>query len=229
MAEQQYDLFFSGELLDGFFIDFVKADLQSLFNASTAYVDALFSGQAQVIKRKVDKATAIKYQQAFKKAGARLIVRIHSAEVAVPAPPQPKAVADETPPPAPVTEAISPDKPVDHFETILTAVPGENADNLIERHQPAIAPPEEVPDWQLDAPGTQLIAPSQTVEPDLEVSDLSIAETGADLKGDFPVFEEPAPLIRPVEVTLAPAGAVIEVLDDKAEPVQVDISHLHIE
>ena len=109
MADLYYDLFFNGQLLEGYFLDFVKADIQNLFKADDAYIDKLFSGQEQAIKLKVDKPTAIKFQQAFKKSGAKLIVKAHnpSAKPAtVNREPSQTAVA-----PKPVTPAPPPTTP----------------------------------------------------------------------------------------------------------------------
>lgn len=232
MAEQHYDLFFKGQILEGQHIDFVKADIQTLFKAKTDYVEKLFSGQEQVIKRKVDKATAIKFQQAFKKAGAKLIVKAHAAQSATaPAPasePAPQSIskptAPEQQPVAPV--AASTGSPL--FDLTNAAVQGENDDQLIEHHQPDIHAPTTTPNWDVAAPGATLTE-SQPVEAvTIDTSELSLAEAGADLIGQRG-FEEPAPIIQTDGITLAETGATIETLKDDKPPVSVDISHLSVE
>jgi hypothetical protein len=222
MAEQQYDLLFSGQVLEGFFVDFVKADIQNLFKANQAYVDQLFSGQEQRIKTAVDKATAIKFQQAFKKAGAKLVVKAHN-------PTQPAVQArSKVQPTADAGRKSAPTQPIAAFEITAEAVPGENAKNLVEHHQPDIAPPAATPSWDVSAPGINLVEPTQSIEVDIDTSDLSVANAGENLIST-PMFEEPAPVISTDGLYLAEPGGTIETIDDQKPPVQVDISHLSVE
>ncbi len=223
MSEQQYDLFFGGQVLEGHFVDFVKADIQQLFKADDKYVDSLFSGQEQVIKRKVDKPTAIKFQQAFKKAGAKLIVKAHNPTI------QPQVKPSQTSTPATnKANTTSTREQVSEFQLITTQKSGENADNLIEKHQPDINAPSVIPNWALSAPGAQLIEPSTFQPVDIDTSDLSVADVGANLSTQQG-FEEPAPFIDVSAISLADVGATIDVLDDKPAPVSVDISHIRLE
>lgn len=222
MAEQLYDLTFNGELLEGFFIDFVKADLKSIFKSSDAYIDALFSGPNQAVKLKVDKATAIKFQKAFKQAGAKLIVRAHNPALLS------QSANTSKKPTESAAKAPANTKAAD-LETTLEAVSGENADDLIEHHQPDIASPTAVPDWDVASPGAQLVETPSSASVEIDTSALSLAEAGSDLAGNGFSFEEPAPIINIEALSLAPAGTEIDVLDDKPEPVVVDISHLSTE
>lgn len=68
MAE--YQVIFEGKLTGERPLDEVKRNLAALFKMKAEQVDALFSGKPVVIKRDIDQATALKYQAAFKKAGA---------------------------------------------------------------------------------------------------------------------------------------------------------------
>ena len=230
MAEQQYDLFFSGQLLDGHFTDFVKADIKQLFKADDAYVNALFSGKEQVIKAKVDKATAIKYQQAFKKAGAKLIVKAHSAQVTQQTAHQ--ASNKMTPTSPSVSKPVAP-KPTVTASTgplSLTTQPsqGENSADLIENHQADIHAPSAVPNWDVSAPGVQLVEATVFQPANIDTSDITVADVGANLIAQQG-FEEPTPFIDTSSISLAKAGGFIETLDDKPAPVRVDISHLRLE
>ncbi|TCS43252.1 hypothetical protein [Reinekea marinisedimentorum] len=229
MAEQYYDLTFSGELLEGHFIDFVKADLQAMFKASSVYIDALFSGPDQPVKLKVDKATAIKYQKAFKQAGAKLTVRVHKPAMATAktrAESEPNVTASAPAQPAAKPQAAS---PTSGISTTLNAVAGENADALVEHHQPDLQQPESIPQWAVAAPGEQLVEITELPVAEIDTGNLSLADTGTDLLGNELKFDEPAPIINVDALSLAPAGAEIEVLDDKPAPVSVDTSHLKVE
>lgn len=68
MAE--YQVLFEGRLTGERPLDEVKRNLAALFKMKAEQVDALFTGKPVVIKRDIDQATALKYQAAFKKAGA---------------------------------------------------------------------------------------------------------------------------------------------------------------
>ncbi|MEE4360238.1 MAG: hypothetical protein V2I63_01805 [Pseudomonadales bacterium] len=70
--EERYLLSFRGEILEGQHGAVVKQRLQALLKVDDARADALFSGQAIVVKREADRDTAARYQAAFRKAGARL-------------------------------------------------------------------------------------------------------------------------------------------------------------
>jgi hypothetical protein len=74
MSEARYDIYFQGDLLDGFYLDFVQADMAKLFKADPSKIDAFFSGTPQPVKLKVDKPTAAKYKMALEKIGARPII-----------------------------------------------------------------------------------------------------------------------------------------------------------
>lgn len=69
-----YDVYFKGETLEGFQEADVRASLQALFNAPASKIDQMFCGKAVIVKKNVDKTTAIKYQNALKKAGAKPLI-----------------------------------------------------------------------------------------------------------------------------------------------------------
>jgi hypothetical protein len=74
MADPKYNVYFRGEILPGADKVVVKAAIAKIFNADDAKVNQLFSGKVNTIKKSVDKATAAKYQHAFKKAGAKAVI-----------------------------------------------------------------------------------------------------------------------------------------------------------
>ena len=47
MSEARYDIYFRGDLLEGFYADFVKADMAQLFKTDPARLEAFFSGKPQ--------------------------------------------------------------------------------------------------------------------------------------------------------------------------------------
>jgi hypothetical protein len=68
MAE--YQVLFEGKLTGERPLEEVKRNLATLFKMKAEQVDALFTGKPVIIKRDIDQGTALKYQAAFKKAGA---------------------------------------------------------------------------------------------------------------------------------------------------------------
>jgi hypothetical protein len=94
MAE--YQVLFEGKLTGERPLDEVKRNLAALFKMKAEQVDALFTGKPVVIKRDIDQATALKYQTAFKKAGAICTVASDTAEASAPpvaAKPKPATVS----------------------------------------------------------------------------------------------------------------------------------------
>jgi hypothetical protein len=80
-----YQVIFEGKLTGERPLEEVKRNLAALFKMKAEQVDALFIGKPVVIKRDIDQATALKYQAAFKKAGAVCTVANDAAENPAPA------------------------------------------------------------------------------------------------------------------------------------------------
>ena len=74
MSEKQYVIEFTGKIISGWEIEEVKANLAKLLNADESKITRLFSGKRFVIKKNVDQQNAFKINDAFKNAGADLIL-----------------------------------------------------------------------------------------------------------------------------------------------------------
>ena len=70
MPENIYRIIFGGDTIDGKNLDEVKKNISSLLKLSSSKVDTLFSQKRYTIKKNLAHATALKYKQAFEKAGA---------------------------------------------------------------------------------------------------------------------------------------------------------------
>jgi uncharacterized Tic20 family protein len=91
MSEKLYNLEFSGQIIPGWDIDEVKANLTKLMKANEEKIYKLFSGERFYIKKNVDHQTAIQINNMFKDAGADCIIRPvadSSAKTPPPLPPQ---------------------------------------------------------------------------------------------------------------------------------------------
>lgn len=69
---ESFDLVFRGDVVIGEAVGDVKLRLQQLFKVDSDKVEALFSGRPVALKRNLDRATAEKYQQVLRRAGAQV-------------------------------------------------------------------------------------------------------------------------------------------------------------
>ncbi|MGD9182203.1 MAG: DUF4870 domain-containing protein [Desulfobacterales bacterium] len=87
MSEKQYVIEFSGKIIPGWEIEEVKANLAKLLKADENKITRLFSGNRFVIKKNVNQQNAFKINEAFKNAGADLILsEIPNSRPAAPPP-----------------------------------------------------------------------------------------------------------------------------------------------
>ena len=73
-----YDIYFAGQLVDGYGEEQVRNSLTKLFKADEKTINTLFSGRQVPIKKGVDKDAALKYKTTLHQAGAVAIVRAAS-------------------------------------------------------------------------------------------------------------------------------------------------------
>ena len=133
MAESKFDIQFAGALVPGAEASAVRERLRDLFRLSPEALDRLFSGQPIVIKRDLDAATATRYRDAFRAAGAilRLTPSPDTADTPPAAPePDPQSAADPggltlAPPGADVGELVAV-APRDIDTAALSLVAGQN-------------------------------------------------------------------------------------------------------
>lgn len=74
MSTFYFDLYYAGELREGFSEAEVRRELATLFKTDAERIARYFSGHAEVIKLKVAEVTVPRYQAAMKEIGATLIV-----------------------------------------------------------------------------------------------------------------------------------------------------------
>jgi hypothetical protein len=237
MDESRYDILFGGELLPGHEPGAVAENLGKLFKANPETVAKLMGGGVHALKRGADRDTALKYQAAMQRAGAKAILREVSglaegqsaaSREAVPSEPAPQPSAITL---APVggdllaeserrrIEAVDVDTSHIKLASVFAAGP--------EREAPPPAP--DVSHISVAAPGADLLperAPEEAPPPP-DTSALSIAEPGARLG---PEDERPAlPEIDLSAITLAPPGAALEELRPQRTPLNPDTSALGLE
>lgn len=222
MDTRLYDVFLTGKLADGLGREQAAERLAQLFKSAPATMLGLLTGKPQLLKRGVDRDTALKYREALQRVGVEVAFKppaVAQPEAAAPSAPQPDQPAPAAAPAAPITAAGALSLAPAGADVLA---PGERrsieAAHIELGHlsvAEAGAPLDEIP-RDLGTP----------VNPDLGHLTLRAAE------GDLLTEDERATL--PVSapdtdhLSLAPAGADLETLHDEKPPVEVDISELSI-
>lgn len=233
-----YNIYYAGEILDGFQPEQVRSSLGQLFKAGDATLDKLFSGKPQLLKRECDRATALKYKQAMEKVGARALVREASPQAADAAKAEPAkaqtaaeriaalaAAPDVGSSPAgsaaPTATATGTDE--DEAGLKLTAE-GTEVLKPEERAQEVVAD-IDTSGLDLDPPVDRLAAEAAAAPPAPDTSHLSMAEVGEDI----PTLADSAEALSPntEALDLAPEGTDFsDCAKPEAEPPELDLSAL---
>ncbi len=247
---EQYRLVFSAEVADGQHPAVVKKRLAAVLKLDDAQMDVLFSGQPVVVKKATDKQNAARYQEAFKKAGARLRVlpldkSPAAGQQAAPKPsPTPAPSAQNQPP----TESGAPSSGGLHVLPVGSDLldpserPSEVEADIDTSHlqvQGAVfATPSDDDDTTL-APdvdhltlaelGATLGVPqtNETLVAEIEV-DFSLAEVGA-IIGQLEREEQASIDMDAVDFDLAEPGADLDERSKPAPPAPPDTSHLSVD
>ena len=208
-----YNIYFSGELLEGQQLEQVRGNLAKLFKANDSTLDKLFSGSPQLVKRECDKATALQYKKAMENAGAKpLIKAVETAQSASsePAsePAKPQTAAERI-----AALAAAPDQGgYDAAETTTAPSDGSRAANR----------PDTDGGSGIDlAPeGTEVLKPderSEQVVADIDTSSLDLDEVSGRLSE-----EAPAPPSAPDvgHLSMGEVGDSIPTLTAESPPVE---------
>jgi hypothetical protein len=248
----QYRLVYSAELNEGQHAAVVKKRLAAILKLDDARMDVLFSGKSVVVKKATDEKTAIRYQEVFNKAGARLrILPVEGAGSAVSdaAPAKQEAAKQEAAEGAPEAPQASPapssaPAPAEDGSLGVLAVGAE----LLTDSERAKEVEADVDTSHLSVQGAvfQVDEPA-SVQPGPNVDHLSLADIGtqigespeeivAEIDADFDLaevgvilgrLEEPDVPAPPVaDFDLADTGADIDTTEKKPPPPPPDTSHL---
>ncbi len=213
MSGTKYDVLFTGKLVEGHKEEQVKANVAKLFKTDVAKVERLFVGMSVVIKKDVNKDTALKYMMAMQKAGAICETKEHSAASAVPS--FPKAPAQTTVPSSAVQSA-------NRSEAEIAA--GEDGEMrfVIKEAPQGLG---ELADANVDEPGITLVEHQEVAPPKIDTSSLSVDKSDADL-----IEHEK---VAPVSVDLSgltldePGSRIGE--EEKVPELDVDLSALTLD
>lgn len=229
-----YDVYLTGKLADGLGREAAAERLARIFKAAPATMLGLLTGKPQLLKRGVDKATALKYREALQPAGVEVAfkpqpthapaVAAQTAAAARPSAPQPAAT--EAGPAA--AAAVAP--VADTGTGALTLAPA-GSDVLSAAERSHVAPAViDLGHLSLAEPGATLGEESHQADaPSLpEIDGWTLREAGGDLLAEDERTHLPSAAPDIPDFTLAPAGAELETLHDERPPVQVDTAALSL-
>ncbi len=251
---EQYKLVYAGEINEGQHAAVVKKRLAGVLKLDDDRMEVLFSGKAVVVKKATDARTAARYQEVFKKAGARLrVLPVEGGETAPAESAQPQAKSAPTSPPSapppsadaqpdvpdvqnddnlqvlPVgadvlTDAERPDEPDAQVDTSHLSVQG--AVFITDEPEPEVATPN-VDHLSVAEPGAQLGEPQDEVHVDIN-ADFDVAELGSDM-GEI-ARETDAPIdVDAVDFDVAETGVDLDTRDKDKPPPAPDTSHLSLD
>ena len=241
MQVRRYDILFNGSIADGFELATVKANLAAMFKLPDATVDKLFSGESTVLKKNIDRQTAIKYQNALHKAGARIQIKLRvpeQQENTTPSNTLDAAAAKEEKKPFEYSLSLAPaegyllrnneqhqqeEKPdvdISHIKLLNTFMMEHNK----EESTPA-APLPDTSHLSAAAVGEDLLPekPAETVVEPPDTSDLSVAPAGSDVLTEDQRYRLPVEAPDVSAISLAPEGSDLLREEEKAQTVKANI------
>ena len=236
MADPRYDIYFRGEILPGADEARVKTAIAKIFKADAAKLALLFSGKVNTIKKSVDKATAAKYQQAFKQAGAKAVITLAKVTQA-----QASVVALDATVGSTKTEktkAESSDTESSNPESsgIESQPSAEGSWDILPTGSDLLKPNERrnIPDAEVDTSAIKILSPFAEIEvaekvvpPAPDTTHISVANVGEDMN---PERSEPTPDLDLdlSAFTVAEAGAILVDKKEKKVPAAPDTNHIKL-
>ena len=247
MADK-YKLVFRGEVAEGQHPAVVKKRLGGLLKLADDRLEALFSGKPVVLKKSADEAMAVKFQAAFKKAGARLRVLEAEDEDPPGAVSEPEA-ADESPStPTAEPEAAPSARGAD---AMAVAAVGEDLLSAAERQPDVVADVEtehiklqgavfSTPDEPEPGPAGPDVSHLDIAEPGVRLGPEDEAVPAVELDPDFDIAEvgvvlvegsevEPVIDVDSVDFDVAPPGEDLLERGESEAPPAPDTSHIKLE
>ncbi len=209
-----YDVYLTGKLADDVSPALAAQRLAALFKSTPEAMAALITGKAQLLKRGVDKNTALKYREALQRAGCDVAFK---AQV---------TVLDEKPVNAAPAQTNASSATASASASLQLAPAGGELLRP-EEHRTVAAVAVDTSHLSLAPVGPlPTLAPAAAVQPDL--SHLSLAPAGGLLLSE--AEREKPPISAPDigDLSVAEVGAPIDTLKSERAPVNPDISGLQL-
>ncbi|MBV1882926.1 MAG: hypothetical protein KUG82_14910 [Pseudomonadales bacterium] len=218
MNGELYQVVFTGQILEGAELPDVKRKVAKLFNASDKQMKLFFSGKRVVIKNKINKTTAKKYQMALEKAGAQC--QVEKLDVTPSAP-----VKEERPASMAPSNGAAPVASKDVVPNAIQLAP-VGAD-LVAKSKDVPPPAPDVSHLSVSDLGATLgVESKEPPPPQPDITHISVAEAGVILvdKDDTP--PPAAPDVS--QISLAAAGESLLLTAPSEAPAPPDVSSISV-
>lgn len=231
--EPTFDVYLSGDLLEGFTPESVAGNLARLFKVDAAAAAKLVDGQQHRVKSNCNKAAALQYRKALTEIGANVTVLRHGADAPTSAEtsaesanaPSPRAAATPAAGKADFLSDMPADRNPHPGSSALPATP-EQARHIAQAKAresgksasfESYRPGDKPIDFQPSGHGSS--------DPRL-IDELTIAPVGALISegGSEPAYK----LVTPPDFDVAPPGEPIPTLQEHKEAINPNIDHLHL-
>jgi len=211
-VRKEFDVYFSGEILDGYELEQVKQAVGKLFKLSGPKLEALFAGVPVRVKKNLSVEKAGRFRKVFLESGA--LVQI------VPAGQEPP----EEPVARPVTHRASP-APASQAGDRLQLAPMAPLEPSSQPEEPRI----DTSSLELRKDDSPIAPPQPTTQTPLpDISNLSMAPLEGSPESD-PEPRAPIPDTSHLEITPPETGSLEDCAEEKpARPIP-DISNLSLE
>jgi hypothetical protein len=207
-----YDIYLTGKLAENTTAALAAQRLATLFKTSPEVMAGMLTGKPHVLKRGVDKPTALKYREALQNAGVEVAFKAQTNAA-------PASVAAA----APTSSAPAPAQPANGLSL---APVGSDVLQASERVRPT-AVVIDTSELQVLPPGPLPgIASIAIATPD--ISNLSLAPAGGDLLSATEKQRPPVATPAIGDFSLAPAGTLLETLHIAAAAIHSDLSGLSL-
>jgi hypothetical protein len=230
MTQPLYDIYFTGQLVEGTEPEVAKTNLAQLFKTNVHSISKLFNGKAQLLKRGVDKPAALKYKAALHKAGLLVAFKAHQATLAAEKPDTSNTQA--------AANVVTTPNDVVTPNNVITTPPNEAAQDF------TLAPigsdvlneneKQKYEQQEIDTSNIKLASVFADPKPEHkdappapDTSHISVANVGEDLLIDRPE----APLVLDFDlndISIAPVGADLEQLHEDLPQVNPNINGISI-
>ena len=210
-----YDIYLTGKLAENTTATLAAQRLATLFKANPDVMAGLLTGKPQLLKRGVDKPTALKYREALQSAGVEVAFKAQTDALSTAAP-----ASVPTSAPTPASTAAQP------ALGLSLAPVGSDVLQASERVRP-VAVAIDTSELQV-LPASPLPSSAPLAVPTPDTSNLSLAPAGGDL---LSAAEKQHPLVATPaigDLSLAPAGALLETLHTATAIIEPDLSGLSL-
>lgn len=227
MDQPLYDIYFTGQLVEGADEATAKSNLAALFKAAPDKVGKFFDGKSHLLKRGIDKQAALKYKAALHQAGLLTAFKAHQSTTAEkPSAPVAKAPSAETNASVSTSSDTEPSTDTGSDGSLTLAPTGSDVLKESERSVFEAA--------DIDISNIKLVSAFIDSEPEVssappapDTSHLSVAAAGEDILVEKPV--PPTPVDVDIDdMTLAPPGEDLDQIVETADDINPDLSQYSI-